>query len=111
MGILLVADLQVDRVVQLLQPRRGVTSQRSPDVSYRVDRRIDLGDVPLDWCRDVVQGSPCRQPLGLRVVDRLDQRSWIDAGHDGVLEPRQFGFRVSEPPLRGITADLDHRFL
>ncbi|KOV76887.1 hypothetical protein [Nocardia sp. NRRL S-836] len=53
-------DLRVYRVVQLLQSRRGVSSQCLADVSDGVDRRVDLDDVPLDRCRNGRPGSPCR---------------------------------------------------
>jgi hypothetical protein len=93
---------QVESPVELVQAYRLGVSQCGTDVTERVDHRIDLGVRQRRAGRCVVDLGVSRRALGLRPVQRIDQRRRVDAGPDRVLEPADPGLGVQHPPLGGL---------
>ena len=70
------------------------------DVAEGVNHRVDLGvGEDVGGWRDRLQLGARRSALSLCLVDRLDQRRWIDAGLNRVPEPPQPCLGLVEPLL------------
>ncbi|MEV6611846.1 hypothetical protein [Kutzneria sp. NPDC051319] len=100
-----IANLQVNGLVQPHLALRLRSRQSSTNVAKRIDHRPYLGVANPTGHSLALQFRFRRCAFGLRAVDRLDQRLRIDTRDDRRLELPELRLSLCKPSLRPVVVD------